>query len=95
MPWVFDIKKDSKLQESIPIPNSVSTMGREGCDINLKDVKASRHHCTLYVHDDNLTIVDNSSTNGTFVNGRKIERRELKNNDTVIIGITEITVRRV
>jgi len=95
MPWVLDIHKDEKLQESVAVMNNIMTLGREECDINISDVKASRHHCTLYMHEDVLTIVDNSSTNGIFVNGRKVQRRDLKNNDEVIIGVTNIIIRKV
>ena len=95
MPWVLDIHKGSKLQESMAVMNNIMTLGREDCDINLDDTKLSRHHCTFYMHEDVLTVVDNSSTNGTFVNGRKAQRRELKNNDEIILGVTSIIVRKV
>jgi len=96
MPWVLDIHRGEKLQESIVVVNNIMTLGREECDINLSDFKMSRQHCTLYMHEEVLTIVDNSSKNGTFVNGRRIvQRRELRNNDEVIIGVTNIIVRKV
>jgi pSer/pThr/pTyr-binding forkhead associated (FHA) protein len=95
MSWVLDIHKDEKLQESVPVVNNIVTLGREGCDVNIVDTKMSRHHCTFYMHSEALTIVDNSSTNGTFVNGRKIERKDLKNNDSIIVGTINITVRKV
>jgi len=95
MSWVLDIHRDGTLQESVAVMNSIMTFGREECDININDVKMSRHHCTFYMHNDTLTVVDNSSTNGTFVNGRKIQRRDLKNNDEVIVGATNILIRKV
>jgi len=95
MPWVLDVNRDGKPQGSIPIVNSVVTMGREGCDANLSDDKMSRHHCTFYMYMDALTIVDNDSSNGTFVNGRKIQRKELKNSDLIIVGTTNLRVRKV
>ena len=95
MAWVLDIHRDEKLLESVAVVNNLITLGREECDINLDDVKMSRHHCSLYMHEDTLTIVDNSSMNGTFVNGRKVQRKDLKNNDEVIVGVTNIIVRKV
>lgn len=95
MPWILDIHQDLSSKNPVAVVDSVITVGREDCDINLDDVKMSRHHCTFYMHGDVLTVVDNSSSNGTFVNGRKIDRRELKNNDVIIIGVTNITVRKV
>jgi pSer/pThr/pTyr-binding forkhead associated (FHA) protein len=95
MPWVLDIHREERSHGAIPVVENVITVGREGCDINIDDTKLSRHHCTFYLHEDALTVIDNSSSNGTFVNGRKIDRRELKTNDTIIIGVTNITVRKV
>ena len=95
MPWVLDIHKSEKLQESVVIMNNIMTLGREECDINLDDPKLSRHHCTFYMHEDVLTVVDNSSTNGTFVNGRKVQRKELKNSDEIILGVSSIIIRKV
>lgn len=95
MPWVLDIHKSEKLVDSIVVVNNIMTVGREDCDINLSDVKVSRHHGTFYMHEDVLTIVDNSSTNGIFVGGRKVQRKELKNNDEITIGVTNIIVRKV
>ena len=95
MPWVLDIHTSEKLQESVVVVNNIMTLGREECDINLEDTKLSRHHCTFYMHEDVLTVVDNSSTNETFVNGRKVQRRELRNSDEVILGVTNIIIRKV
>ena len=92
---MLDIHKSEKTQESLMVSNNIMTLGREDCDINLSDAKLSRHHCTFYMHEDVLTVVDNSSTNGTFVNGRKVQRRELKNNDEIILGVTSIIIRKV
>jgi pSer/pThr/pTyr-binding forkhead associated (FHA) protein len=95
MPWMLDIHKGEKRQESLMVSDNIMTLGREDCDINISDVKLSRHHCTFYMHEDVLTVVDNSSTNGTFVNGRQVQRRELKNNDEIILGVTSIIIRKV
>ncbi len=95
MPWVLDIFKGQAPHRNVTVVENVITVGREGCDINVDDTKMSRHHCTFYLHQDALTVIDNGSSNGTFVNGRKIERRELKNNDTVIAGVTNIMVKKV
>jgi pSer/pThr/pTyr-binding forkhead associated (FHA) protein len=95
MPWVLDIHRDEKLQESMVVMNNIMTIGREECDVNLSDVKVSRLHCSFYMQEDTLTVVDNSSTNGTFVNGRKVQRKDLKNGDEVVVGVTNIIIRKV
>lgn len=45
----------------------------------------SRHHALLYWHDGIATLEDRS-TNGTFVNGRRITQIQVCENDTVWLG---------
>lgn len=48
----------------------------------------SRKHATLHWHDGVVTIEDNESTNGTFVNGRRIAKTKVGENDVVWLGGT-------
>ena len=47
----------------------------------------SGHHCKIYLQGDTFFIDDLNSTNGTFVNDKKIIRSKIQNND--IIGIVK------
>ena len=65
------------------------TIGREGADITLDDDQVSRSHARVSVAGATITIEDLGSTNGTFVNGTKIEAATtLAPGDTVRIGAT-------
>ena len=48
--------------------------------------RVSRHHAKLLWKDGILTIEDNESTNGTFVNGKRIAKTKVTENDTVWLG---------
>lgn len=48
--------------------------------------RVSRRHCTLYWHDGTVTIEDNESANGTFVNGKRIAKAKVTENDIVWLG---------
>lgn len=50
--------------------------------------KTSRHHAKLLWKDGLLTLEDNESANGTFVNGRRIAKTKLNENDSVWLGGT-------
>ncbi len=64
-------------------------IGREGADITLDDDQVSRRHARVSVAGATITIEDLGSTNGTFVNGAKIEAATtLAPGDTVRIGAT-------
>jgi pSer/pThr/pTyr-binding forkhead associated (FHA) protein len=46
----------------------------------------SRHHALFVRHDNSTFLMDLNSTNGTFVNSRRISNLMLKNDDIVLIG---------
>ena len=48
--------------------------------------KVSRRHATLHWNDGVMTIEDNESANGTFVNGRRVAKTKVKEDDTVWLG---------
>lgn len=56
------------------------------CDIVVDNLGVSRHHCTIVQDDTKWVVVDGGSNNGTFVNGGKINRHTLQNNDRVVLG---------
>jgi DNA-binding NtrC family response regulator len=70
------------------------TIGRaEGTNITLaEDGQVSRVHATITRTPDSLSIAD-SSTNGTFVNGRRVTESPLRDGDIVRIGDSLVLVR--
>ncbi|HEY8545211.1 MAG TPA: FhaA domain-containing protein [Acidimicrobiales bacterium] len=57
-------------------------------DIQVKDRKASGRHCAFSLDPDDgtLTIEDLQSTNGTFVDGKRVEIATLRSGDTLVVG---------
>lgn len=67
----------------------VITIGRSPeNDICIKDQQVSRHHCQIIQHDDgSFSIIDFGTTNGTFVNGVRINGQvALNKTDQVRVG---------
>lgn len=58
-------------------------------DIILEDEFASRLHAALYYKEGGFEIDDLNSTNGTFVNGKKVDRVKLQDGDVIKIGRSE------
>lgn len=76
-----------------------STIGRGGeSDIIIHDKAVSKCHATIYIGQDGISISDNTTTNGTLVNGDKLKagiKTPLGDDDIVSIGSTSFIVIRV
>jgi hypothetical protein len=65
----------------------VTTIGRAlDNDIVLESLDVSRHHARIEYADGQFSIVDQDSTNGTFVNGVQVDRALLQHGDRVALG---------
>lgn len=72
-----------------PIGKPRMYLGRgANMDVQVKDAEASRRHAMLEVRDEEATVVDLGSTNGTFVSGQRIERATLVNQGEFSLGST-------
>lgn len=64
-------------------------MGRDASNpIQLHDTEVSRRHAEIRRQGNQYTVVDLNSSNGTFINGRKIDRHELITGDKLQVGGT-------
>ncbi len=63
------------------------------CDVCVHDIVLSRRHCRLTPTTDGWLVIDLDSRNGTWVAGRRIEQRRLKDGDIVMLGKTCLTFR--
>ena len=62
------------------------------CDVRLDDPNVSRRHAEVRREDGAFWVIDLGSTNGIEVNGRKVDRARLANDDRITIGKTEVRV---
>lgn len=72
-----------------------TVMGRSSeSDVVLDDPYASEFHLRLTVKDERLVITDLGSTNGTYVNGRRVTAPvDLGRGDSIQVGKTVMEVR--
>lgn len=69
------------------LKEGTTTVGRHtSSDIFLDDITVSRHHCRFIAGSSDLVVEDSGSTNGTYVNGTRVDREDLNPGDEVIVG---------
>jgi predicted component of type VI protein secretion system len=74
-------------RRSFSLPRDVTVMGRrEDCDLRIPLGEVSRKHCRLIADGDTLKIEDLGSSNGTFVNGQRIQESPVNPGDVIQIG---------
>src|SRR5215203_961054 len=78
------------------LPGGVRTMGRAtGADFIVDAALVSRVHCRLTaLPDGELEVRDLESTNGTFVNGDRVDAVRLTPGDKLKIGRVELVALR-
>ena len=78
-------------RQTIVLNRTRMTIGRaQGSDLLLDTPLASRLHALLSVRDDGVYVSDLDSSNGTYLNGRKIEKAQLRHRDVIRVGDCDI-----
>jgi ABC transport system ATP-binding/permease protein len=91
--WILRTMDAGKPEKTFRmLPGGVRTVGRAtGADFIVEAPLVSRVHCRLTVlPDGSLEVRDLESTNGTFVNGHRIETTRLKSGDRLGVGRVEL-----
>lgn len=78
----------------IPLESTAVSLGRGlGNDVILEDTRVSRHHAQLRYRQRRFWVTDLGSTNGTFVNGERVNEAALSDGDLISLGGLELTFR--
>lgn len=94
--WVLKTADDADPAFTFRIlPGNIKTIGRSaGAEFTVEAAMVSRLHCQLSAGATALEVVDLDSTNGTFVNGARVDRATLKPGDRLGVGRVELIVGR-
>ncbi|HEY9180724.1 MAG TPA: FhaA domain-containing protein [Candidatus Baltobacteraceae bacterium] len=77
-----------------PVDEQMHVGRNPACDLVLSDPSVSRKHAALRFQEQRLVVSDEGSSNGTFVNGKRIKERVLRVGDVVGFGKTQLRVER-
>jgi len=71
----------------IPLTDEVMHIGRGlSAELRLDETSVSRRHAILVPRPSGARILDDRSSNGTFVNGRRVQQTDLRNGDVIVLG---------
>jgi hypothetical protein len=91
---VLFVRSESQQGQEFEVKD-VIVMGRsEETDVVLDDPYASEFHLRLVAQESGMMLHDLGSTNGTYVNGRRVSApTELKRGDTIQVGKTVMEIK--
>jgi pSer/pThr/pTyr-binding forkhead associated (FHA) protein len=91
---VVVIKSETQQGTTVEVPDVV-VLGRSAdADVLLDDPYASDFHMRLVAENEGMVLHDLGSTNGTYVNGRRVTApTRLKRGDTIQVGKSVMEVR--
>ena len=82
--------------EVFALTADVTHVGRGiAADVRLDDHTVSARHAIVVTRAGRLRILDDRSTNGTVVNGRRVDEAELHDGDVIVLGRVVMTYREL
>jgi pSer/pThr/pTyr-binding forkhead associated (FHA) protein len=74
-------------RRSFSMARDMTVVGRrEDCDLRIPLGEVSRKHCRILRDGDSLKLEDLGSSNGTFLNGQRVQEAMLSPGDTIQVG---------
>ncbi|MGI8466937.1 MAG: PrsW family glutamic-type intramembrane protease [Pyrinomonadaceae bacterium] len=90
MKLAITVRSGSLAGKTLEISDGFLTIGRgAACGLMfdpLREREVSSKHGYIETKPDGFYLVDNNSTNGTFVNGERVQKAKLKNGDSIQFG---------
>ena len=84
-------ERDGEVQ-SIALEREWTRVGRSlAADVRFDDPTVSRRHALIVRQPDGVRVLDDRSLNGVFVNGERVEWRELHDGDDIVVGRYRLT----
>lgn len=93
--WLVPINGPQQYQTFKLFAGVTKVGNAHGAHIIINDGFMSSEHAHIAMSPNGFTVIDNNSTNGTFVNERRIQRHELIDNDVIKFGKTDCKFKTI
>jgi pSer/pThr/pTyr-binding forkhead associated (FHA) protein len=81
------IKLNNEVVDHIDLKQGDMKIGRKpGCEIVIDNLAVSGEHANIFTIGDDSFVQDLNSTNGTFINNKRVAKHHLRNGDAIGIG---------
>jgi serine phosphatase RsbU (regulator of sigma subunit)/pSer/pThr/pTyr-binding forkhead associated (FHA) protein len=78
-------------QRTLSLDHAPFTVGRKvDKDLVIADPRVSRDHAIIVSENGAFTVIDQGSKHGTYVNGERIDRKNLERNDRLEFGVRDV-----
>jgi pSer/pThr/pTyr-binding forkhead associated (FHA) protein len=94
MNYVLQIVRGRSDSKTLKLMEGVTSIGRhDDCLIRIRSAQVSRRHCEVFEDKGKLMVKDLGSSNGTYVNGKRVlGQQSLKAGDVLSIGGVSLQV---
>jgi hypothetical protein len=80
----------------VPLVREWTRVGRSlAADVRFDDPTVSRRHALIVRQPDGVRVLDDRSLNGVFVNGERVDWRNLQDGDEIVVGRYRLTYLEV
>lgn len=91
--WAIKILNGPQQGKVFPLQKGNNILGRSTkADIRIADNGISKNHAQIFITNDKAIVSDLKSSNGTFVNGVRVQNHGLKTGDKILVNQTMITI---
>jgi DNA-binding NtrC family response regulator len=78
--------------QRVSVAHALTIGTADDVDVRIDDISISRRHCVVELREEQVVVRDLGSTNGTQVNGVRVQFAELRPSAVITLGMTRIRV---
>jgi two-component system NtrC family sensor kinase len=94
--YLYPLRAYTSLRDEFLLHKEIISIGRHPSnDIVLPFNSVSRFHTRIEHHKDDFVLVDLRSSNGSFVNGKRVQTQTLEEGDTIALGEVELRFTKI